>query len=375
MILIDFDSEAAPNSWAPINDVVMGGASESRFDYVGGSTAKFSGIVSVTNSGGFASVRSTPSLHDLQRYSGLLLRVRGDGKQYKMNLKMEAALDGVQYQAVFTTQTGTWTEILIPFSTFVPMFRGMHTYDSSPLDPASIRSFGLLISDKQEGPFRIDIDRISAVTFITASAFLQRIGFPSSGHMVAAMALMESPAMVIGVLLIRKAQYGKGTTMKWGTFLHDALLNGSVFLLMGSLVIGAVAGKSGWESARPFTKEIFKGMLAFFLLDMGILAAKRLNDLRSHGSFLVGFAIGIPILNATLGMAIAALIGLGEGDALLFTILCGSASYIAVPAALRLAVPEANPSLYVPMSLAITFPFNIILGIPVYASIIHSLWT
>ena len=162
MILFDFDSEAACNSWVPINDVVMGGASESRFDYVGGSTAKFSGIVSLKNSGGFASVRSTPSLHDLRRYSGLLLRVRGDGKQYKMNLKTEAALDGVQYQAVFTTQAGTWTEILIPFSTFVPMFRGMHTDDSSPLDPASIISFGLLISDKQEGPFRIDIDRISA---------------------------------------------------------------------------------------------------------------------------------------------------------------------------------------------------------------------
>jgi uncharacterized protein len=216
---------------------------------------------------------------------------------------------------------------------------------------------------------------ISAVTFITASAFLQRVGLSSSGHMVAAMALMESPAMVVGVLLVRKARHGEGATVKWGTFLRDALLNGSVFLLMGSLVIGAAAGESGWAAVKPFTKEIFKGMLAFFLLDMGILAAKRLNDLRSHGTFLVGFALGIPILNAALGMAVGALIGLSEGDALLFTMLCGSASYIAVPAAMRLAVPEANPSLYVPMSLAITFPFNIIIGIPLYASIIHMLWT
>lgn len=216
---------------------------------------------------------------------------------------------------------------------------------------------------------------ISAVTFITASAFLQRIGLPSSGHMVAAMALMESPAMVVGVLLVRKAQHGEGARVTWSAFLRDALLNGSVFLLMGSLVIGAVAGDSGYQSVKPFTKEIFKGMLAFFLLDMGILAAKRLNDLRSHGTFLVGFALGIPVLNAALGMVVAKFLGLTEGDALLFTILCGSASYIAVPAAMRLAVPEANPSLYVPMSLAVTFPFNIIIGIPVYASVIHSFWT
>jgi hypothetical protein len=161
MILFDFDSEAASNSWVPINDVVMGGVSNSRFDYVGESTAKFSGTVSLKNSGGFASVRSTPSLHDLRGYSGLLLRVRGDGKQYKMNLKAEAALDGVQYQAVFTTQAGAWTEIMIPFGKFVPMFRGVHTHDSPPLDRASICSFGLLISDKQEGPFRMDIDWIS----------------------------------------------------------------------------------------------------------------------------------------------------------------------------------------------------------------------
>ena len=216
---------------------------------------------------------------------------------------------------------------------------------------------------------------ISAVTYITAAAFLQRLDIPSSGYMVAAMALMESPAMIVGVFLVRHAQRGSGSPQNWAPFLRDALLNGSVFLLMGSLVIGALAGDAGYASVRPFTKEIFKGMLAFFLLDMGILAAKRLSDLRSHGAYLVGFALVLPVVNGALGIAIAALIGLGQGDALLFTILCGSASYIAVPAAMRLAVPEANPSLYVPMSLAITFPFNIIVGIPMYASIIHALWT
>jgi NADH dehydrogenase [ubiquinone] 1 alpha subcomplex assembly factor 1 len=162
MILFDFDSEAACNSWVPINDVVMGGVSHSRFDYVGESTAKFSGAVSLKNSGGFASIRSTPSSYDLRTYAGLLLRIRGDGKQYKMNLKTEAALDGVQYQAVFETEAGAWIEIRMPFSKFVPMFRGVYAYDSPPLDTASICSFGLLISDKQAGPFRLDIDRISA---------------------------------------------------------------------------------------------------------------------------------------------------------------------------------------------------------------------
>jgi hypothetical protein len=140
----------------------MGGVSYSRFHYAGESIAVFSGTVSLKNSGGFASIRSIPSSYDLRRYSGLQLRVRGDGKRYKMNLKTEAALDGVQYQAVFETQRDVWTEIMIPFSKFVPMFRGVHAYDSPPLDTASICSFGFLISDKQEGPFRMDIDRISA---------------------------------------------------------------------------------------------------------------------------------------------------------------------------------------------------------------------
>ena len=133
MILFDFDTEAACASWVPLNDVVMGGVSDSRFDYVGESTAKFSGTVSLKNSGGFASVRSIPSLHDLRKQSGLVLRVRGDGKRYKMNLKTEGALDGVQYQSVFQTQADSWTEIVLPFSTFVPVFRGKREFDSPPL--------------------------------------------------------------------------------------------------------------------------------------------------------------------------------------------------------------------------------------------------
>ncbi|MAT58692.1 MAG: sodium-dependent bicarbonate transport family permease [Melioribacteraceae bacterium] len=216
---------------------------------------------------------------------------------------------------------------------------------------------------------------ISAVTFITATAFLSKLNLGFSGYLVAAMALMESPAIVIGVLLSR--YYNKSEAdndFSWKELLREAFLNGSVFLILGSLIIGVLTGDRGAESLSPFTDEIFKGMLSFFLLDMGILATKRIKDLRKAGIFLTGFAIVIPLINALFGIAAAYLIGLGKGDALMITVLFASASYIAVPAAMRLSIPQSNPSLYVPMSLGITFPFNIIIGLPVYMYIINFLW-
>lgn len=216
---------------------------------------------------------------------------------------------------------------------------------------------------------------ISAVTFITATAFLSKLNLGFSGYLVAAMALMESPAIVIGVLLSR--YYNKSEAdndFSWKELLREAFLNGSVFLILGSLIIGVLTGDRGAESLSPFTDEIFKGMLSFFLLDMGILATKRIKDLRKAGIFLTGFAIVIPLINALFGIAAAYLIGLGKGDALMITVLFAGASYIAVPAAMRLSIPQSNPSLYVPMSLGITFPFNIIIGLPVYMYIINFLW-
>lgn len=215
---------------------------------------------------------------------------------------------------------------------------------------------------------------ISAVTFITASAFLQKVGIGFSGHMVGAMALMESPAIIIGVLLYRLSLSKESEAFSWGALLRDAVLNGSVFLITGSLLIGALTGENGGKSLKPFSEDIFKGMLTFFLLDMGLVAAKRVADLRKAGAFLTTFALVIPLVNAAVGIALAKLVGLSVGDALMFTVLCASASYIAVPAAVRLAIPEANPSLYVPMALAITFPFNIIVGLPLYLFVINSLW-
>ena len=215
---------------------------------------------------------------------------------------------------------------------------------------------------------------ISAVTFIAATSFLGQLGISSGGHMVAAMALMESPAIVVGIALARWLGKSDQNGVSWSHLVRDAFANGSVLVLCGALVIGLLTGESGGKVLAPFTSDIFRGMLCLFLLDMGIVSARRLGGLRQLGLFPVAFATLVPLVNAGVATVIAHLLGIGRGDALLFTVLCASASYIAVPAALRLAVPEANPGLYVTMSLAITFPFNIILGLPLYLSAINRFW-
>jgi hypothetical protein len=193
--------------------------------------------------------------------------------------------------------------------------------------------------------------------------------------MVAALALMESPAIIIGLILIRifASKKDDEESTSWGAVLHESFLNGSVFLLIGSLLVGLLTGETGWEKLHAFTQDIFYGVLVFFLLDMGLVAAKRIKDLQKTGGFLISFSVIVPILNAFLGIFIAKVLGFEQGNSLLFAILCASASYIAVPAAMRLTVPESNPSLYISMALALTFPFNIIVGIPLYLEIIKYL--
>ncbi|BCX02104.1 MAG: sodium-dependent bicarbonate transport family permease [Candidatus Roseilinea sp.] len=215
---------------------------------------------------------------------------------------------------------------------------------------------------------------VSAVTFVTATAFLQRLGEPQGGYMTAALALMESPAIVVGVLLARMGQRNDDVQGQLMALLHEALFNSSVLLLVGSLAIGYIAGKASGDSLKPFTESLFPGLLSLFLLDMGLVVGRRLGDLKRMGAFPIAFAFGLPLVNAALGMGIARLIGLPVGDALLFVVLCASASYIAVPAAMRQALPQANPALYVTMALALTFPFNVVLGIPLYMSVISALW-
>ena len=213
---------------------------------------------------------------------------------------------------------------------------------------------------------------VSAVTFVTASAFLERQHIASSGFMVATLAVMESPAIVIGVLLARR--FGDNAALDWKHLFRDAFLNGSVVLLLGSLLIGSLTSPAGAESVKPFMSGLFPGMLCFFLLDMGMVAAKRLRAIQEAGPFVLLFAILAPLVNAAIAMAAAWLLRLPEGDAFLLTTLAASASYIAVPAAMRLAVPEARPGLYLPMALGITFPFNIALGLPLYLTAIQWLW-
>lgn len=213
---------------------------------------------------------------------------------------------------------------------------------------------------------------ISAVTFVTAAGFLEERGTPYNGAMVAAMALMESPAILVGVVLGQRAS-GASLAGGLGPLVREAFLNGSVFLLLGSLLIGVVCGPHGWERVAPFAHEPFYGVLCLFLLDMGIVAGRRLEVLRESGSFLILFGLLAPPVQAALGIGVGLLVGADAGDLLLLAVLAGSASYIAVPAALRMALPESNPGLYVPLALAVTFPFNIAIGIPLYDLVIRSL--
>ncbi|MBN4054573.1 sodium-dependent bicarbonate transport family permease [Nitrospira defluvii] len=226
---------------------------------------------------------------------------------------------------------------------------------------------------------------VSAVTFIAASSFMVKMGVDHGGYMVVALVLMESPAIVMAVLLATmiRSKEAQGTgvqaqnkprTFPMKKILHEAFTDGTHLMLIGSLVIGAITGIEGKKAMEPFTGGIFKGMLSFFLLDMGLSVASRLREMKDVGVFLVGFGVVMPVLNSALALGIAHFLGFGMGDAFLFIILVASASYIAVPAVVRYAIPEANPSLYFTMALAVTFPFNIIIGIPLYYKMVTVVW-
>jgi hypothetical protein len=215
---------------------------------------------------------------------------------------------------------------------------------------------------------------VSAITFLTASSMLSRLAIDSGGYMVAVMALMESPAIIVGVMLARKfAAASTNETIRKRVLARESLTNSSVFLLLGSMLIGMLSGTRGWEAMEPFAGNLFQGMLCFFLLDMGMIAARRFGDLRGRGVALVVSALVLSVFNGLVSIGFAKLLHMGVGDTVLLAILGGSASYIAVPAAMRHAVPEANPGVYVAMALAITFPLNIILGIPFYTWLASSI--
>lgn len=223
---------------------------------------------------------------------------------------------------------------------------------------------------------------VSAVTFLTAGSFLTHQNVPYGGHMVAALALMESPAIIVGLLLARPrpgapnlgADASLISTPSLAESLKEAALNGPVVLLTGSMLIGAIIGDTGFSVVKPLAVDLFPGVLAFFLLELGLVAAKRSRALRVVGWRLIAFAIVIPLVNAALALAAAYVLNLPRGDAFLLTVLAASASYIAAPAVARHAIPRASPGLYIPLALAVTFPFNIAIGLPLYWEIVRRLW-
>lgn len=229
---------------------------------------------------------------------------------------------------------------------------------------------------------------VSAVTFVTAVQYLENQQIAYGGHMATAMALMESPAIILAIVFANTLRQKNTPSplssnvevsgandllakrgVSIGKILHESFTDGAQLLLLGAMVIGIITGDTGQAAMQPFSGDLFKGMLAFFLLDMGLMAARNLPQVRGKSPVLIAYAILGPVLHAGLALGLAYLLALPVGDGALLMVLAASASYIAVPAVLRFALPEATPSLYFGLSLGLTFPLNILLGIPVYVSL------
>jgi uncharacterized protein len=243
--------------------------------------------------------------------------------------------------------------VFIPLYTFFILRSKLNLYDSGAIAAA----YG----------------SVSAVTFVTAISFLESMQLSFHGHMVAIMALMESPAIITGLLLISIFGNGSGEeNMKKRMVVKHSFTNSSVYLIIGSLVIGFLANAKQAEGIKPFTNDLFKGFLAIFLLDMGITSGKKLKAFFSFGIFPLVFAILVPLINGGLVAWLSGVVTEDLTNRFLFAILASSASYIAVPAAMKISVPQSNPGLYLPMALAVTFPINITLGMPIYFMIAGS---
>ncbi|WP_029038805.1 sodium-dependent bicarbonate transport family permease [Salinimicrobium xinjiangense] len=262
----------------------------------------------------------------------------------------ELAHSHFSMEIIWTVLFGVITALIIPIYTFYLLRRKLSIENSGAIAAA----YG----------------SISAVTFVTAVSFLEIQQISYSGHMVALMALMEAPAIIVGVALI--SLYGKkdNTSPKMSSLIGHSFSNGSVLMILGSLIIGFVASESQAQGIAPFTNDIFKGFLAIFLLDMGIISGRKLADFIKSGWFTTLFAIIIPVINGCIVAWASGLVTGNVGDRFMLAILAASASYIAVPAAMKMAVPKANPGLYLPMALAVTFPFNITFGMPLYMALI-----
>ena len=215
---------------------------------------------------------------------------------------------------------------------------------------------------------------VSAVTFVTAVQYLENQDIAYGGHMAAAMALMESPAIIMAVLFASAARRTSPSGATTGNtslthVLHESFTDGAQLLLLGAMLVGYVSGEAGKAMMAPFSIDLFKGMLAFFLLDMGLSTAKNLSHLKGTSPLLMAYGVVGPICHACIAFVLSGWLGLSHGDSALLMVLAASASYIAVPAVVRYAIPEAKPSLYFGLSLGVTFPLNIIFGIPIYVDL------
>lgn len=265
----------------------------------------------------------------------------------------ELAHSGFTTEIIYSLLFGLAAAAVIPLYTFFILKRKMSISDAGAVAAA----YG----------------SVSAVTFVAAVSFLEAQQIAFGGHMVAVMALMESPAIIMGVILMMKYDEDTRKTGKLSEIIRHSFTNGSVLMILGSLVIGLIADTRQAEGIKPFTTDIFKGFLAIFLLEMGMVTARRFSAFKKYGWFATAFAIIIPMINGCIAAALTGLFIHDIGNRFIFAILAASASYIAVPAAMSLAAPKADPGLYIPMALGITFPFNITIGMPLYYLIASSI--
>jgi len=253
----------------------------------------------------------------------------------------------------FSMLFGISIALVIPVYTFFILRRKLNVFDAGAIAAA----YG----------------SVSAVTFVTAVSYLESHQLTLHGHMVAIMALMESPAIIIGLLLISIFSKGETTSIKKRSVIKHSFTNGSVLLILGSLVIGYLANAKQAEGIKPFTNDLFKGFLAIFLLDMGITSGRKLKSFFSFGWFPFIFAIIIPLFNGCLIAMLSSVVTDDITNRFIFAVLAASASYIAVPAAMKISAPKANPGLYLPMALAVTFPINITIGMPIYFLVVQNI--
>jgi len=214
---------------------------------------------------------------------------------------------------------------------------------------------------------------VSAVTFSEGTSFLDLLKIPYEGYMPAILAIMEIPAIIIAIYFAKKSMVKSQSNM--GKIMHELFTNKGTILLLGGICIGLITGKKGFEQVAPVYDGLFRGILCLFLLEVGLVAGRRLFDLKKVGVFLFAFAIVMPVIHAIVGIYLGHWAGLSMGGATIFGLLCASASYIAAPAAVRIAIPEANPTYYLTASLAIVFPFNVTIGLPLYLTIAQNLYS